>query len=214
MKPVVMSLQHSGDNLIERIEACKGGVMKVFLRFSALAFLVVCLVLLFGLRHRVSAQGNTISLTQTFCGTTTACVWTYHNDNNRDGVNPNEGTLTPTYVKHRSFSHIVVSGLDGLIYAQPLYIHGLYGSAGTVGTCTATQQSPLNVVFVATENNTVYAIDASTGNICWHLSVDRMAPSETAIPWMDQPQNGQNHPSTDLVPESGITSTPVIDLSV
>jgi len=58
--------------------------MKVFLRFSALALLVVSLVLLFGLRHRVSAQGNTISLSQTFCiPTTTACVWTYHNDNNR-----------------------------------------------------------------------------------------------------------------------------------
>ncbi len=185
--------------------------MKVLLKLSALALLVVCLVLLFGLRRRASAQGTTISLTQSFCSGT-PCMWTYHNNNRRDGVNPNESTITPGYFSSHTFQAITVTGLDGLIYTQPLYIHALgdsNGNVGSNGSCTGNA----NVVFVATENNTVYAINASTGNICWQHTLDRTSPAETAIPWMDLPtQNG--NPGTDLVPEVGVTSTPVIDVNV
>lgn len=187
--------------------------MKVLLRFSALAFLVVCLVLLFGLRNRVSAQGITISTTQSFCngtGNTTPCVWTYHNDNNRDGVNPNEATFTPSF----NFANLTATTVstDGLIYGQPLYIHSLHDSNGNVGSCTGTT----NVVFVATENDTVYAFNASGTNIgqrCWIRLLDR-STGQTAITWHDLPTDSNGNPATDLVPEVGTTSTPVIDLNV
>lgn len=86
---------------------------------------------------------NRFSLTQTYCKDASApCVLTYHNNNNRDGVNPNE-----TILKARNFQPPVprwMRTVDGLVEAQPLYIHGL-----------SISNTPTNVVFVVTENNSV-----------------------------------------------------------
>jgi len=117
--------------------------MKVFLR--ALVVLAVALVCFLAVRH-VSAQGGGVSITQTFCLSGTPCVSTYHNDNNRDDVNPNETIFTPTYVSSHTFSAMTYA-TDGLIYAQPLFITGLNGSNEKVGACP----SPANIAFVATE---------------------------------------------------------------
>ena len=57
-------------------------------RSTSLHFTSLCLMALFALSSGVSAQ--TITLSQSFCSGTTPCVLTYHNDNTRDGVNPNE----------------------------------------------------------------------------------------------------------------------------
>lgn len=67
-------------------------------------------------------------------------------------MNPYETTLSPT----TTFTGLVATAhaTDGLIYAQPLYIKSLDGSNHHVGICP----SPANIVFVATENNSVYDV--------------------------------------------------------
>ena len=185
--------------------------MKVLLR--VLVVLLVVLVCSLAVR-RVSAQGGGVSVTQTFCLGTTPCVWTYHNDNSRDGVNPNETTFSPT----TDFTQLqaVTYTTDGLIYAQPLFVASLYGSNQKVGSCASPSNSPINVVFVATENNSVYALEAPpfnppVTNVCWQLNLNQSG--ETAIPYTSlPPANGV--PCKTLTPWVGITGTPVIDVSV
>src|SRR5277367_6725965 len=91
---------------------------------------------------------------QTYCTGSTPCVLTYHNDNNRDATNPNEGafkasTLSSTH--HPAPQWLATT--DGQIYAQPLYVHQLLMNG-----------SAKNVVYVATENNSVYAMDSDSTN--------------------------------------------------
>jgi len=115
-------------------------------------------------------------------------VLTQHNDLNRTGANLQETELTTTSVASGTFGKLFSRAVDGQIYAQPLYV------GGGIGTH--------NVVYVATEHNSVYAFDA-----------DDMAAS--APLW--QVNLGTPVPSTDmtgcvdLTPEVGISGTPVID---
>lgn len=149
---------------------------------------------------------QTFTLSATYCTGSTPCVTTYHNDNNRDGVNPHESTFTPSYVGSHTFSATTVA-TDGLIYAQPLYIHGLSVS----GSCSGST----NVVFVATENDTVYAVNAANGTVCWQHHFITGSFPEKPIPYTDLPTNGTGgDPCYNLLPQVGITSTPVIDTSV
>ncbi len=97
-----------------------------------------------------------ISLTATFCTGSTPCVTTYHNDGNRDGVNPNESTLKASTLNLSNLTS-TSAAVDGQVYAQPLYVHQLSGITGV--------SASKNVVFVATENNSVYLIDASNSAI-------------------------------------------------
>jgi len=113
-------------------------------------------------------------------------VTTYHNDNIRDGVNQNETTLNLSNVNSRQFGKLFSRSVDGQIYAQPLYVPNL--------TINGHQH---NVVFVATENDSVYAFDADTAQAAlWqkHLA--------TAV---------SNNDDEGIKPKLGITSTPVID---
>ena len=76
-------------------------------------------------------------------------VLTYHNDDERDGAFTEETTLMPSVVNSSQFGKLQSYPVDGQMYAQPLYVPQLeIGGANH------------NVVFVATENNTVYAFDA------------------------------------------------------
>jgi len=110
-----------------------------------------------------------------------------HNDLARTGANTAETILTPATVNSNSFGRMFADGVDGQIYAQPLYVQNLSLSGGTY-----------NVVFVCTESNSVYAFDADTGGITyWH--------DNFGAPYAPSCQ--------DLVPIVGITGTPVIDLS-
>ena len=166
---------------------------------------------------------SSIAWGQTGACTSGPCVATYHNDPMRDGVNSQETTLTqslfPT-AKKANFGLLVpaaggaTGAVDGLIYAQPLYLSGV---TMATSTCSGSQ----NIVLVATMNNSVYAFTwtytlTSTGysfslTQCWMLNLNQ--PGEYAIPVSALPTN-HGVQCGNTVPQVGILSTPVIDTSV
>jgi hypothetical protein len=116
-----------------------------------------------------------------------ANVLTQHNDLARTGANTAETILTPANVNSNTFGKLFTDSVDGQVYAQPLYVENLGISGGAH-----------NVVFVCTENNSVYAFDADVaGAAYWQVT---LGTPYTAT-------------CTDLTPVVGITGTPVIDLS-
>ena len=125
---------------------------------------------------------------------------TYHNDNLRTGQNVNESILTTANVNSSTFGKLFSLPVDGPIFAQPLYMPGV-----TVGTQVH------NLVFVATEHDSVYAWDADTTSTTpvWHTSFINPAGGVTAIPCAEAAGND----CATITPEFGITSTPVIDSS-
>jgi Immunoglobulin I-set domain len=138
-----------------------------------------------------NATSNTATLTVNAVPPPNAInVLTYHNDAGRTGQNLAETILTPANVNSTNFGKLGTLSVDGLVDAEPLYASGL-----TVGG------SQHNVIFVATENDSVYAFDADTFTQLWHVSV--LGANEAAS---DSRNCGQ------VKPIIGITSTPVIDL--
>ncbi len=121
-----------------------------------------------------------------------ANVLTYHNDAQSSGANLSETILTPANVK-ASFGQLHNIALDGQVYTQPLFVQNV-NVAG---------QGVHNVVYVATEHDSLYAIDSTSGAVLWKKSF--LGTNVTTVP---SPSDTQ---STDLTPEIGITSTPVID---
>ena len=117
---------------------------------------------------------------------------TYHYDNLRTGWNQDETVLTPAAVASSQFKIIASAALDDQVDAQPL----------VVTSQTITGKGVRDVVYVATEGNSVYAIDASTGEVLIQKNFGTPVP-HTALP-------GQ---CTDNGPNIGITSTPVINLA-
>jgi hypothetical protein len=122
----------------------------------------------------------------------------YHNNLANNGEYLSETTLTPANVNVNTFGKRFSAPVDGQVYAQPLYVSNVLV---TMGTSTAIH----NVVYVATEHDSLYAIDADEGNVLWHDSFINPAAGVTSVPSIDAN-------STDLAPEIGITGTPVIDL--
>lgn len=123
-------------------------------------------------------------------------VLTYHSDNARTGQNLQETVLTPTNVNTVQFGKLFSLPVDGYIYAQPLYIANL-NIGGQLH----------NVVFVATEHDSVYAFDADNPGAAplWHTSFIDPAAGVTTV------ASVADTGCYDLVPEIGITGTPVID---
>jgi hypothetical protein len=123
---------------------------------------------------------------------------TWRNDNMRSGVNNQELVLSPSAVNSGSFGILFRCLLDGPAYAQPLYVPNL--SIPGAGTH--------NVVFVATEMDSVFAFDADA-NPCvqlWHAPVIPVGSQAIATPNLDLT-------NPYITPFIGITGTPVIDLS-
>ncbi len=119
-------------------------------------------------------------------------VLTYHNDNARTGQNLNETILTPANVNSTQFGKLFQLSVDGKVDAEPLYA----SSVAIPG------QGTHNVLYVETEHDSVYAFDADDGAQLWHVSV--IGSGETT---------SDNRGCTQVTPEIGITSTPVIDRS-
>ena len=121
-----------------------------------------------------------------------AQVTTYHYDTARTGATLTETTLTTSNVNVNTFGKLFSLAVDGQIYAQPLYVPNV----------TIPQQGVHNVVYVTTQNNSVYAFDADTqGNPLWHVNLG--PPMQQNICCQVQ----------DIQPQIGITSTPVIDVT-
>ncbi len=120
-------------------------------------------------------------------------VATWHNDNLRTGLNANERTLTPANVHPATFGKLFTVPVDGKVDAQPLHIAAL----------NMPGHGQRDVVFVATEHDSVYAFDAAGGVVFWHVSLLRSGETPS-----DSRSCGQ------VVPEIGITATPVIDRTV
>jgi hypothetical protein len=118
-----------------------------------------------------------------------ADVLTYHNDLARTGQYLAETTLTPANVNSTQFGKIAFLSADGKVDAQPLY-------AGNISIGGAAH----NVVYVATEHDSLYAFDADTHTELWHRSL--LGSGETT---------SDNRNCTQITPEIGVTSTPVID---
>ncbi|MBV9381882.1 MAG: PQQ-binding-like beta-propeller repeat protein, partial [Streptosporangiaceae bacterium] len=121
---------------------------------------------------------------------------TYRNDNGRTGQYPNETILNTSNVNASQFGKRVSYPVDGQVYAQPLYLPNL-SIGGSVH----------NVVFAATENDTVYAFDADQTSAVAPLWQRSLLPSGAA------PVSYTAVNCGDLQPIIGITGTPVIDTS-
>jgi hypothetical protein len=140
-----------------------------------------------------NATGSTTSSAATLTVTAAAAsgtdVVTYKYDLMRTGQNLAESVLTPSNVTPSTFGKLRNLMADGLVDAQPLYLSKL-----TVAGATH------NVVFVATEHDSVYAFDADTGNLLWQVSF--LSGGETT---------SDDRGCDQVAPEIGITATPVID---
>ena len=149
-----------------------------------------------------SVTGASILSVTLHTGNGFAGVFTQHNDVSRTGQNVNETTLTTLNVKSGTFGKLFADAVDGYIFAQPLYVPNVAISGGTAH----------NVIYVTTENDSVYAFDADTGGAAlWHASlIDAAHGAATGA----APVSGENDLGCeDLVPNVGSTSTPVIDPS-
>jgi hypothetical protein len=121
---------------------------------------------------------------------TPVSVLTQHNDQLRTGGNTRETVLNTTNVNPSTFGKLFTREVDGFVYAQPL----------VVGDLTIAGKKR-NVLFVATEHNSVFAFDADD-------------PVASAPLWqvnMGTPVPTSEYTCLDQTPEDGITSTPVID---
>jgi outer membrane protein assembly factor BamB len=119
------------------------------------------------------AGGSSTSTSQSTGGGQPSADWpTYHHDAARSGVAADQGALGSVAQAWASVA------LDGAVYAQPLVVG--------------------DRVFVASEGNTVYALDAAGGGIVWRRNLGEPVPAGDL-------------PCGNIDP-SGITGTPVIDV--
>ncbi len=139
-----------------------------------------------------SNSTTTTPTTPTLTPQTPTNVLTYRNDTLRTGQNLTETVLTLTNVNSSSFGKLFSVAVDGKVDAQPLYLSQV----------AIPGQGARSIVYAATENDSVYAFDATSGTVYWHSTL--LATGESPS---DDRGCGQ------LTPQIGITATPVIDLT-
>ncbi len=149
--------------------------------------------------HLIEVQAKDATTAKVFTGRTNITVTTalnyttWKNDNQRTGQQASETVLTPANVNSTTFGLQFSDPVDGAVYSQPLYLANLM-----IGS------SSHNVVFVATEHDSVYAFDADiAGPPLWQQSL--IPAGATTAP--------QTLVLGSIRPEVGITGTPVIDVA-
>jgi hypothetical protein len=143
--------------------------------------------------------------------TTPNLVFTWHNDNNRTGRYLNENMLTPTpdqpgTVTQTSFGLLFQYPVQGQVYAQPLAVSNLHTTGCTNGC---------NVVFIATEDDWLYAfnVDSSSTTPLWSIDLASKVPPFAGQHASYVDCNTINPPCTStgvIYPHVGVTGTPVI----
>jgi hypothetical protein len=130
---------------------------------------------------------------QTYSG-----MLTWHNDLARTGQNLLETVLTPTNVNTKTFGKVFSFPVDGQIFGQPLYVYNV----------AIPGKGTYNVIYVTTENDSVYAFDADGVNTTalWYDSFIDPSKGVTPIPCKDT--GAKVCPFAGVI---GITGTPVID---
>ena len=153
--------------------------------------------------HRITASSGSSSGSASVAVTDLAGVFTYHNDQARDGVNSREFALSSTSLTTANFGKLFSCAVDGAIYTQPLWVKGFSIAGGTH-----------NVIFVATQHDSAYLFDADIHPCVtyWHVNLlDTLhggTTGETPVNW-----NDVGYCFGDIYPEVGVTGTPVIDNS-
>jgi hypothetical protein len=144
----------------------------------------------FGCKHAVPFLTTALFLAAAGTACAQIDVITWHNDNIRSGLTTDEAILTPQNVNSTTFGLLANVTVDGKVDAQPLYVSAV--PVAGLGLH--------NVLYVATEHDSLYALDADSGALLWQKSM--LGTGETTS---DARNCGQ------VVPEIGITATPVID---
>jgi hypothetical protein len=137
-------------------------------------------------------------------GSTITPVLTQHNDTSRTGQYLTETTLTPSNVNSTQFGKIFSYSVDGQIYAQPLYVPGVMINGVSH-----------NVVYVVTENDSLYAFDADglSSAPLWQVSYLNSTSSLNVVPVPCGTDGSTTDISCNIFPYYGITGTPVINLT-
>jgi hypothetical protein len=135
-------------------------------------------------------------------GQSCVAVTTYHNDNSRTAQNLSETVLTPANVGTMTRLFATTPVLDAWAVAQPLYL----------------PQTPINngvhnVVFVATLNNSVYAFDADSGFLYWHVVYGTPDGTPDVAPFQSVGGCTDSGFAKNPSKGAGIVGTPVIDMS-
>jgi len=181
---------------------CSSKCCSVFLQDGVLALVCLSLALLPGCggaptgstqESSGNTNSNSNSVTQLRVGKT--AVWTHHNDNFRSGLNLTETALTPANVAPATFGKLAAFSAQGYVYAQPLYVPNVSMTGDRIS----------NLLIVATEHDQLYAFDVDSKTVAWH--VDYLASGPNVSTLTPDDVVGCN----DIVPEIGITGTPVID---
>ena len=116
-------------------------------------------------------------------------ITTWHADNNRSGLNAGEQSLSPSNVTPQTFGKLFSYLVDGYVYGEPLLMSNV-----------TINGSSHNVLYAATEHDSVYAFDADSygnGTPLWQVSL--LQSGETPLT------------GASIKPFLGVTSTPVID---
>jgi hypothetical protein len=132
------------------------------------------------------------ALAQGYAGT-----FTQHNDLGRTGQNLNETTLTTTNVTAKTFGKLFSYPVDNQVYGQPLYVPNV----------SIPGQGTHNVLYVATEGDSIFAFDADglSPTVLWSLNFTNPADGINVISCAISGLQCSVYPTT------GITGTPVID---
>ena len=129
---------------------------------------------------------------------TGAQTLTVQYDNARTGATLHETVLTPANVNPSRFGKVFSYAVDGDVYAQPLFVPGV----------EIPNKGKHDVVFIATEHDSVYAFDAEgkPAEPLWRVNFLNAAAKITTV-------KAQDAACPFISPEIGITPTPAIDIA-